>query len=187
MYQIFHADDILSAQSTFDNGIGSKGCTSVINLGETTFVDKVSDCFQVGIAPGDVGFTDSEHVNRGLIQLDEDTIVDLSQSEQLEGLPYFGMDLVNTVKYKALYKISIFLNTFDYSLSHTYNMQFYLPPDPHDESQLWLCWNVVIALITGLSCQPNFITFLAPVLLYVVFSPLEYLDTLVTLRSPFLQ
>ena len=34
--------------------------------------------------------TDSEHVLSGLVDLDEDSIVDLSQSEELEHLPDLG-------------------------------------------------------------------------------------------------
>lgn len=40
--------------------------------------------------------TDSQHVLGGLVHLDEDSIVDLPQSEQLEHLPDLGRDLVDT-------------------------------------------------------------------------------------------
>ena len=39
---------------------------------------------------------DPEHVGGGLVHLDEDSIVDLSQSEELQNLPDLGTDLVDT-------------------------------------------------------------------------------------------
>jgi len=39
---------------------------------------------------------DSQHVDGGLVQLNEDTIVDLPQTEQLEDLLDLGRDLVDT-------------------------------------------------------------------------------------------
>ena len=40
--------------------------------------------------------TNPEHVDGGLVQLDEDSVVNLSQSEELENLTHFGGDLVDT-------------------------------------------------------------------------------------------
>ena len=39
---------------------------------------------------------DSKHVNSSLVQLDEDTIVNLSQTEKLENFLDLGRDLVDT-------------------------------------------------------------------------------------------
>ena len=40
--------------------------------------------------------TDSQHVLCCLVHLDEDSVVDLSQSEELQHLPDLGADLVDT-------------------------------------------------------------------------------------------
>ena len=40
--------------------------------------------------------TDAEHVDGGLVQLDEDPVVDLTQPEELEDLADLGRDLVDT-------------------------------------------------------------------------------------------
>lgn len=37
------------------------------DLGVSSLVNEVSHALQVGVAPGDVGFTNSEHVHGGLI------------------------------------------------------------------------------------------------------------------------
>ena len=68
--------------------------------------------------------TDSEHVLGGLVDLDEDSVVDLPQSEQLENLLDLGGHLVDTT-------------------------------DPHDEDQLGLGGNIVVAVLLGIALQPG--------------------------------
>merc|ERR1719340_605687 len=41
-------------------------------------------------------FTNPQHVNGGLVQLDENTIVDLSETEELQNFANLGSDLVDT-------------------------------------------------------------------------------------------
>ena len=62
--------------------------------------------------PGNVGLCQSEHVQRGLVELDEDTVVDLQQAEQLQHLAGLGVKTVDTVRgkkgakgYQIAYKI----------------------------------------------------------------------------------
>lgn len=45
----------------------------------------------------DIGFDEAEHLLGGPSHLDEDTIVDLEETEKLEDLARFGRDLVDTV------------------------------------------------------------------------------------------
>merc|ERR1719184_135312 len=59
-------------------------------------VDQFAHGLEVGSSPGDVGFTDPEHVDGGLVQLDEHAVVDLPQPEQLEDLLHLGGHLVDT-------------------------------------------------------------------------------------------
>merc|ERR1719430_873485 len=59
-------------------------------------VDQLANRLEVGCTPGNVGLADSKHVDGGLVQLDEDTVVDLPQTEQLEDLLDLGRDLVDT-------------------------------------------------------------------------------------------
>ena len=48
------------------------------------------------LPPGDVGFHQSQHVDGRLIQLDEHSIVDLPQSEELEDLPHTWTHTIDT-------------------------------------------------------------------------------------------
>ena len=68
--------------------------------------------------------TDSEHVLSGLVDLDEDSVVDLPQSEKLQDLLDLGGDLVDTT-------------------------------DSHDEDQLRLGGDIVVALLLGIALQPG--------------------------------
>ena len=48
------------------------------------------------LPPSDVRLSNSQHVDGGLVQFDEDTIVDLSQTEQLHDLARTRVDAVDT-------------------------------------------------------------------------------------------
>jgi hypothetical protein len=41
--------------------------------------------------------TNTEHVDGGLVQLQEDSVVNLTESEQLKNLPHLGSDLGATI------------------------------------------------------------------------------------------
>lgn len=91
--------DVVSlAHFTFNNKVIGDGHTLTVVLDETAFVDQFADRFQVGVTPGNVGFGNTQHVDGSLVQFDEDTIVDLTQAEQLQNLAYLRGNLVNTRK-----------------------------------------------------------------------------------------
>merc|ERR1711909_6003 len=94
--QIFHADDTLLAQSSFDDGVVRKWSSSALNTSMTTFVDQFLDSFQVRITPCDHWFGHSEHLKSSFVQLDKDSIVDLSKTEELQNLAHFRAHLVDT-------------------------------------------------------------------------------------------
>lgn len=68
----------------------------MVNFSKASFVNKFPYTLQVGITPGDVGFTDTEHVNSGFVKLNKHTIIDLLQPEKLENLAHFGGNFVHT-------------------------------------------------------------------------------------------
>jgi len=96
MNEILHADDAELAQGALDQVIGGDGGAVASNLDKSTLVDELTNGLQVGSSPGDVRLTDPEHVDGGLVQLDEHAIVDLPQPEQLENLLHLGGHLVDT-------------------------------------------------------------------------------------------
>jgi hypothetical protein len=49
-----------------------------------------------GVAVGHVRLNSSDHVDGGLVKLDEDSVVELSESEKSEDLLALGVELVDT-------------------------------------------------------------------------------------------
>merc|ERR1719347_286171 len=94
--QLLNTDDAHLAQLALDDLVGGDGSAVAIDLDKPTLVDQITDSFQVGAAVGDVRLADPEHVGGGLVHLDEDSVVDLPQSEQLQNLLDLGGDLVDT-------------------------------------------------------------------------------------------
>ncbi len=63
------------------------------------------------LPPGDVWLGNSQHVDCGLVQSDENTIVNLSQTEQFQGLSDFRVNTVDTRK--KIKRISFLLKFCD--------------------------------------------------------------------------
>ena len=95
--KILHTDDATLAKFLLDDRVVSQRNSLAVNLAKTTLVDKIANVLQGWVAPGDVWLGNSEHVDGGLVQLDEHAIVDLAQSEKLQNLSGLGWDTVDTV------------------------------------------------------------------------------------------
>merc|ERR1719239_822260 len=95
MDEVLHADDAELAQGALHQVVGGDGGAVASDLDKPTLVDQLAHRLEVGSSPGDVGFTDPEHVDGGLVQLDEHSVVDLPQPEQLEDLLHLGGHLVD--------------------------------------------------------------------------------------------
>lgn len=95
--QVLHADNAVLAEVLLDDGVVGKGDALLVDLGVTALVDELADGLQVGVTVGDEGLDDLEHLRGGLGQTDEDTVVDLEKTEELESLALLGVDLVDTL------------------------------------------------------------------------------------------
>ncbi|GBE63065.1 Rpl7bp, putative [Babesia ovata] len=98
---VLHSVDAVLAEVLFDDVIGADAhtapCTASADLGVTTLVEQLADGRQGGVTVGDVRVNELEHLHGGLVQLDEDTVVQLEQPEELEDEAGLGGDLVNTL------------------------------------------------------------------------------------------
>jgi len=94
--EIFDANNALLAESLFNNSVVVQRDTGALDFTETTLQNQLSDRLQVGVTPGNVGLYQSEHLEGGTVELDEDSIVDLSQSQQLQNLLDSGANSVDT-------------------------------------------------------------------------------------------
>lgn len=96
--QILDTDDAVLAEVLLNDGVVGKGDTLLVDLSVSTLVDELLDALQVGVTVGDPGLDDLDHLGDGLGDTDEDTVVDLQQTEQLEDLAGLGGDLVDTAR-----------------------------------------------------------------------------------------
>lgn len=125
MYQILDTLDILGLQLTFDAEVVSDWDTLSLMLrrknkmiqllftnstafiipttylDKSTFVYQFADRLQIRVAPCNVRLNNTQHVDGGLVQLDENTIVDLSQTEQLQNFTDLRCDFVDTKNKKS--------------------------------------------------------------------------------------
>ena len=95
--QVFHADNAVLAEVLLNDLVVGKSNALLVDLSVATLVDELTDSLEVGVTVGDVGVDNSQHLLGGLGETDEDTVVDLEQTEKLQDLTGLGSDLVDTV------------------------------------------------------------------------------------------
>lgn len=95
--EILNADDAVLAEVLLDDGVVGERDALLVDLAISTLVDELTDGLEVGVAVGDERLDDLQHLKGGLGQLDEDTVVDLEKTEELESLPLLGVNLVDTL------------------------------------------------------------------------------------------
>lgn len=67
--QIFHTNDVVLAEGSFNDGVISEGGALLVDLSESTLVDQFADALQVGGSVGNVGLDNTQHVEGGLGEL----------------------------------------------------------------------------------------------------------------------
>lgn len=95
--QVLNGDDTVLTQSSLDDLVVRQSNSLVVDLTETSLVDQLSNGSQVRVTVGDVWLSQLEQLRGSLGDLDEDTSVDLGQSQQLQNLSWLRWDLVDTL------------------------------------------------------------------------------------------
>ena len=96
MDQVLHADNTVLAQVVFDDLVVGEGNALLLDLAISTLVDELANSLEVGVAVGNVWLNDLEHLQSCLCEADEDAVVDLKQTEELEDFAGLRRDLVDT-------------------------------------------------------------------------------------------
>jgi len=96
MNQILNTLDSVLAQGIGDDCVVSQWDTGAVDFSVAALVDQVAHGLEVGLAVGDVRLHDLEHLLGGLGEFDEDTIVDLQETEELHHFSGFGGHFVDT-------------------------------------------------------------------------------------------
>ena len=94
--EVLDADDAVLAEVLLDQLVVGDGQALLVDLAVAALVDELTDGLEVGVTVGDERLDDLEHLGGGLGNPDEDAIVDLEQTEELEGLALLGVNLVDT-------------------------------------------------------------------------------------------
>lgn len=95
--EILNADDTVLAEVLLNDGVVGKSDALLVDLAVSTLVDELLDGLEVGVTVGDPGLDNLEHLGDGLGDLDEDAVVDLEETEELEDLAGLGGNLVDTL------------------------------------------------------------------------------------------
>lgn len=97
MDDIFDGDDAKLAKVGFDEGVVSERDALLVDLSISALVDQFTDSLEVWLAVSDVWLNVLQHLASGLCDLEEDTVVDLEETEELEDLSWLWCNLVDTL------------------------------------------------------------------------------------------
>jgi len=95
--QILHADNAILAEAGLDESIVCESNALLLNLSISTLVDELTDSLQVGVTIGDPWLDNLQHIESSLGHANEDTIVDLEETEKLKDLAGLWCNLVDTL------------------------------------------------------------------------------------------
>lgn len=101
MDEIFHAHDAILAKVLFDDGVVGKRNALLIDLAVASLVDEFAHGFEVGVPPGYERLNNLQHLEGGFSQADEDAIVDLEETKELQGLALLRVNLVDTASWSV--------------------------------------------------------------------------------------
>jgi len=95
--QVLHADNTVLAKVLLDERVVSKSNALLVDLSVSTLVDEFADGLEVGVTVGNPWLDNLEHLEGSLGETNEDTVVDLEKTEELEDLAGLRSDLVDTL------------------------------------------------------------------------------------------
>ena len=149
MDQVLHAHDSELAQVIFHQLVVRKGDALFVNLAISSLVDQFSDGFKVGVAVGDVGVDNGQHLCGRFGESDENAIVDLEKAEELEDLARLGRDLVDTrTRSEADLR---------------WEGRACLPLDANNKHQLVLGFDIEGSILLAQSAQADFFSLCVPI------------------------
>jgi hypothetical protein len=94
--EVLYASEADLAESSLNNGVVSQRNSLAVDLAVASLVDKLSDQTLRRVAIGNVGLNSSDHVPGSLVESNEHSVVELSQSEELQDFSAGRVKLVDT-------------------------------------------------------------------------------------------
>lgn len=99
------------SELTLNDGIVSERDSGSVDLSVSSLVNELLDGGSGWVSVGDEWFDDLDHVHGGLVQLNEDTVVELSKSEELQDLLGLRSELIDTKKHSHKHDIITITNS----------------------------------------------------------------------------
>ena len=96
MDQILNAVDALLTKGARDDGVVVQSESLSVDLAEAALVDKLADGVTSGVTIGDVRLDHADHVDGSAVESNDDTVVELAETEELHDLLGLGWELVDT-------------------------------------------------------------------------------------------
>lgn len=93
-----------------DGSVVSEGNSATVDLQETSLVNQLSDSGEGWVSERAVGSNSSEHLGHWSVHLEENAVVQLSQSEQLQDFLRLGGHLVDTDESGHVKELGLGLN-----------------------------------------------------------------------------
>jgi hypothetical protein len=73
----------------------------LIDAAISSLIDEFTNCLEVRVSICDVWFNNPKHLNRGFCEANEDSIIDLEKSEELERFARLRSDFIDTRRLSA--------------------------------------------------------------------------------------
>ena len=162
--QVLNADDAVLAQVLLNDGVVGESHALLVDLAVSALVDELLDALQVGVTVRNPRLDDLDHLGGSLGDADEDAVVDLQKTEELEDLAGLRGDLVDTVHLLAKSPMTLAWCVVTGSD---------LPLDTDDEEESLLGINLEFTRLLGNAVQADLLTLSVAVLLNVLLSTLE--------------
>ena len=96
MDEVLHASDSGFTEFSSDDGVVGEWDSASVDLTVSSLVDELGDGGSGWETISDEWLDDSNHVPGGLVELNEDSVVELSQSEELQDLLWLWGKFVDT-------------------------------------------------------------------------------------------
>ena len=94
--QVFAAENIVLAKNALNDLVVSNGNALLVDLAKSALVHERLHSLERGVSVRDVGLDEAKHVDRRLVELDENSVVNLAEAEKLEDLLHLGGDADDT-------------------------------------------------------------------------------------------
>lgn len=100
--EILNAVDAVASELTSDDAVVGEWNSASVDSTVSSLIDKLGDGVSGWESVSDEWLNNSNHVPGSLVQLDEDSVVELSESQQLQDLLWLWGKLVDTLKIKKV-------------------------------------------------------------------------------------